>query len=388
MTQTSGSLFHPNALDYETTLVLAIELSNASWVLAAQVPGLPRVKAKQTIEPNTDALLAAIGSYRNRSKAAGRTVERVVAIYEAGWSGFWLARWLARHGVETHVVQPSSVPVDRRARRAKSDGIDAELLLRTVLAWLRGEPRVCSMVPIPDEADEDERRRVREREDLAAERVGLVNRVGAVLATLGVRDYNPLRRDRRARLERLRTALGDPFPPHARARIVRMLDRLELVCGQIAELEQKRDAVLEEEAPDKAEKMIQHLVGLRGIGVQSATVLVREAFVREFANGKTLGSYAGLTPTPFSSGAAEREQGIGKAGNRRLRTAMIELAWLWQRYQPGSVLVGWFHERVSGTGRRMRKVMVVAMARRLLIALWRFATQGVVPGGAVMKPAY
>jgi transposase len=117
-------------------------------------------------------------------------------------------------------------------------------------------------------------------------------------------------------------------------------------------------------------------------------VLVREAFVREFANGKTLGSYAGLTPTPFSSGAAEREQGIGKAGNRRLRTAMIELAWLWQRYQPGSVLVGWFRERVSGTGRRMRKVMVVAMARRLLIALWRFATQGVMPGGAVMKPAY
>jgi transposase len=167
-----------------------------------------------------------------------------------------------------------------------------------------------------------------------------------------------------------------------------MLDRLELVCAQIAELEQKRDAVLEEEAPDKAEKMIQHLVALRGIGVQSATVLVREAFVREFANGKTLGSYAGLTPTPFSSGAAEREQGIGKAGNRRLRTAIIELAWLWQRYQPGSVLVGWFRERVSGTGRRMRKVMVVAMARRLLIALWRFATQGVVPGGAVMKPAY
>jgi transposase len=318
MTQTSGSLFHPNALDYETTLVLAIELSNASWVLAAQVPGLPRVKAKQTIEPNTEALLAAIGSYRNRSKAAGGTVERVVAIYEAGWSGFWLARWLARHGVETHVVQPSSVPVDRRARRAKSDGIDAELLLRTVLAWLRGEPRVCSMVPIPDEADEDERRRVREREDLAAERVSLVNRVGAVLATLGVRDCNPLRRDRRARLERLRTALGDPLPPHARARIARMLDRLELVCAQIAEVEQKRDAVLEEEAPNKAEKMIQHLVGLRGIGVQSATVLVREAFVREFANGKTLGSYAGLTPTPFSSGAAEREQGIGKAGNRRL----------------------------------------------------------------------
>lgn len=388
MTQTPRSACHPNAVDYDATLVLAIELSNARWVLAAQVPGLPRVMAKQTIEPSTEALLAAIGSYRDRSRAAGRTVERVIAVYEAGWSGFWLARWLAPHGVEVHVIQPSSVPVDRRARRAKSDGIDAELLLRTLLAWLRGEPRVCSMVPIPDEADEDERRRVREREDLAAERVSLVNRVGAVLATLGARDYNPLRRDRRTRLQLLRTALGDPLPPHAYARIIRMLDRLELVCRQIAELEEERDAVLEKKAPDKAEKMIQQLTGVRGIGVQSATVLVREAFVREFANGKTLGSYAGLTPTPFSSGAAEREQGIGKAGNRRLRTVMIELAWLWQRYQPGSALVGWFRERVSGTGRRIRKVMVVAMARRLLIALWRFATQGVVPEGAVMKPAH
>jgi len=289
--------------------------------------------------------------------------------------------------VETYVIQPSSVPVDRRARRAKSDGIDAELLLRTLLAWLRGEPRVCSMVPIPDEADEDERRRVREREDLVAERVSLVNRIGAVLATLGVRDYNPLRRDRRRCLEALRTALGDPLPPHAGARILRMLDRLELVCAQITELERERDAVLEEKAPDKAEEMIQQLAGLRGIGAQSATVLVREAFVREFANGKALGSYAGLSPTPFSSGGTEREQGIDKAGNRRLRTVMIELAWLWQRYQPGSAQVIWFRERVGGTGKRLRKVMVVAMARRLLIALWRYATQGVVPEGAVLKPA-
>ena len=387
MAQTSVLLSHPVALDYESTLVLAIELSNTSWVLAAQVPGLPRLKAKQTIEPTAEALLAAIEIYRGRARAAGRMVERIVAIYEAGWSGFWLARWLARRGVEVHVVQPSSVPVDRRARRAKSDGIDAELLLRTLLAWLRGEPRVCSMVPIPNEADEDERRRVREREDLVSERVSLVNRIDAVLASVGVRDYNPLRRDRRARLEALRTALGDPLPPHAGARILRMLDRLELVCGQIAELEGQRDAVLEEKAPDKAEEMIRQLAGLRGIGVQSATVLVRAAFVREFANGKALGSYAGLTPTPFSSGGTEREQGIGKAGNRRVRTVMVELAWLWQRYQPGSAQVIWFRERVGGTGRRMRKVMVVAMARRLLIALWRFATQGVVPEGAVMKPA-
>src|SRR3954462_14122886 len=265
MTQAS-SLSPLIPLDYENTLVLAIELSKTKWVLAAQVPGLLRVKAKQTIEPKTEALLAAIDGYRDRSKAAGRTVERVVAIYEASWSGFWLARWLGRHGAETHVVQPSSVPVDRRSRRAKSDGIDAELLLRTLLAWLRGEPRVCSMVPIPNEADEDERRRVREREDLVADRVSLVNRIGAVLATLGADDHNPLRRDRPARLENLRTALGDPLPPPARARILRLLDRLDLVCAQIAELEQERDAVLEKEAPDKVEKMIRQLVGLRAIG--------------------------------------------------------------------------------------------------------------------------
>jgi transposase len=387
MAQAPGSHLHPVAPDYDRTLVLAIELSDKSWVLAAQVPGLRQLKAKRSVEPTAEALLAAIEGYRDRARAAGRVVERVVATYEAGWSGFWLARWLAARGVETHVVQPSSVPVDRRARRAKSDGIDAELLLRTLLAWLRGEPRVCSMVPIPNEADEDARRCVRERAELVSERVSLVNRIGAVLATLGARDFNPLLRNRRQRLDELRTGLGTTLPLHARAKISRMLDRLELVQKQISELDRERDAVLEDETPDEAGMMVQQLTGLRGIGVQSATVLVREAFVREFANPKALGSYAGLAATPYSSGGTQREQGIGKAGNRRLRTVMVELAWLWQRYQPGSAQATWFRERVGGTGRRVRKVMVVALARRLLIALWRFATQGVVPEGAVMKPA-
>src|SRR6476659_27292 len=339
MTQTSVSLPHPVALDHNETLVLAIELSNKSWVLAAQMPGLTRVKAKQTIEPTAEALLAALQGYRERAKAAGRSVERMVATYEAGWSGFWLARLLATHGVETHVVQPSSVLVDRRARRAKSDGIDAELLLRTLLAWLRGEPRVCSMVPIPAEGDEDARRCVRERAELVAERVALVNRIGAVLATMGAGDYNPLLQSRRRRLAELRTGLGEPLPPHARAKIERLLARLELVLAHITELERERNAVAETAAPDHAAKMIQQLAGLRGIGVQSATVLVREAFVRRFANGKALGAYAGLTATPYSSGGLEREQGIGKAGNARLRTVMVELAWLWQRYQPGAAQV-------------------------------------------------
>jgi transposase len=374
-------------VQYDRTLVLAIELSNKNWVLAAQVPGLPQTKAKRAIEPDKLALQSAIDGYRARAAAAGHPVDRVVATYEAGWSGFWLARWLIAKGVEVHVIQPSSVPVDRRMRRAKSDGIDAELLLRTLLAWLRGEPRVCSMVPIPDEADEDARRSVRERTELVSERVSLANRIGAVLATLGVEDYNPLLKNRLRRLADLRTALGDPMPPHALAKIERLLSRLELVLDQIATLEHDRDAVAEVPASDDASRMIQQLCTLRGIGVQSATILVREAFVRRFANAKALGSYAGLTATPYNSGGVEREQGIGKAGNRRLRTVMVELAWLWQRYQPGAAQVAWFRERTGSTGRRVRKVIVVALARKLLIALWRFAVDGVVPEGATMKPA-
>jgi len=374
-------------VQYDTTLVLAIELSSKTWVLAAQVPGLPKTKAKRTIEPDKLALQSAIDSYRARAAAAGHPVDRVIATYEAGWSGFWLARWLLAKGIEVHVVQPSSVPVDRRMRRAKSDGIDVELLLRTLLAWLRGEPRVCSMVPIPDEADEDARRCVRERSELVSERVGLVNRIGAVLATLGIDGYNPLLKNRRRRLASLRTGLDEPIPPYALAKIERLLSRLELVLDQIATLEKDRDAVVGMRALDNASRMIQQLCSLRGIGVQSATVLVREAFVRRFANAKALGSYAGLTATPYNSGAVEREQGIGKAGNRRLRTVMVELAWLWLRYQPGSAQVAWFLERASSNGRRVRKVMIVALARKLLIALWRFAVDGVVPEGATMKTA-
>jgi transposase len=386
MSQTAAVLT-PAAVDYERTLVLSIEVSNKSWVLAGQVPGLPHTKAKRTINPEAEALSAAIAGYRARAAAVGRSIERVIAVYEAGWSGFWLARWLMSHGVEVYVIQPSSVPVDRRMRRAKSDGIDAELLLRTLLAWLRGEPRVCSMVPIPDEADEDARRGVRERAELISERVGLVNQITAVLATLGVSDYNPLLRNRHRRLAELRTGLGKPLPLNAHAKIVRLLARLELVLAQVAVLEHERDAVMEADASDQASKMIQQLASLRGIGVQSATVLVREAFVRRFANGKALGSYAGLASSPYSSGGIDREQGIGKGGNRRVRTVMVELAWLWTRYQPTAAQVCWFRERVGSTGRRVRKVMVVALARKLLIALWRFVIDGVVPEGAVLKPA-
>ena len=381
-------LIASNQLDYDRTLILAVEVSNRSWVVAAQVPGLRQKGTKQQLAPRADALMAAIEGYKRRAAAAGMAVDRVILTYESGGSGFWLARWLQQRGVEVYVMQPSSVPVDRRMRRAKSDRIDADMLLRTLLAWLRGEPRVCSMVPVPDEATEEARRPMREREELIRARVAIVNRIGAVLTVLGAGEYNPLRRDCRERLGQLRTALGQPLPPHARAQIERLLDRLELVCKQVAELEAQRDRAIEgETAAGPAERMIQQLAHVRGIGVQTATVLVHEAFVRRFRNARALGSYAGLTGTPYSSGGRQREQGISKDGNRRLRATLVELAWMWLRYQPGCALSRWFHDRLGGSRGRLRKVMIVALARKLLVALWRYLQDGAVPQGAELKPA-
>jgi transposase len=238
------------------------------------------------------------------------------------------------------------------------------------------------MVPIPDEADEDARQPGREREELVAERITLTNRIRAILATLGIDGYDPLRRDRRERLGELRTPLGKPVPDNARARILRQLDRLELVLNQLAEVEGLRDAVLAHPATNAAEVMIRNLANLRGIGAQTATVLVREGFVRGFRSAKALGSYAGLVGTPHASGGSAREQGISRAGNRRLRTAVVELSWLWL-----SALAGWFAERLGKAGGRMRKILVVALARKLLIALWRLAAHGIVPQGAATKLA-
>jgi transposase len=377
------------ALDYEGTIITAVELSARSWLVSAQVAGVAR-QCRQKLAPSAAALLEHLDHLRQRAERAGKRVGRVVVAYEAGRDGFWLARWLLEHGIEVYVIQPSSVPVDRRARRAKTDVLDVEMLLRTTLAWLRGEPRVCSMVPIPSEAEEDGRRPLRERQDLIRERLAITNKIDGVLATLGISGYRALRRDRREQLEALRRPGGDPLPVHAKARLARLLDRLELVLEPIKALEEARDAVV---APDnvasgsEADTMIRKLAGLKGIGPELATLLTWEAFVRPFRNRRALAGYAGLTGTPFDSGGRQREQGIGKAGNRRLRAALVELAWLWLRYQPDSTLAAWFRRRTRAAGSRTRKVMVVALARKLLVALWRFCRDGVTPEGAAFKTA-
>ena len=385
MYQFSGST--QAALDYESTIIGALEMSEKKWVLAVQLPGVCR-HSRHVLDACGDGVVSFVERLKARCAAAGRTIARVILTHEAGRDGFWLARFLARRGIEVHVIQPSSLPVDRRARRAKTDIIDVEMLLRTLMAWLRGEPRVCSMVPIPSEADEEARRAYREREDLTGERRSIVNKIDGILATLGIKGYKALRRDRRAQLNCARQPDGDPIPQKAKARIERLLDRLELVLKLIEQVESARDAVLEKDAPaDEAERMIRSLTDLRSIGADFATLLVREAFVRQFRNRRALGGYVGLGGTPFSSGGSEREQGIGKDGNRRVRAAMVELAWMWLRWQPDSALSVWFRARVGAMGGRIRKIMIVALARKLLVALWRYVKDGVIPEGAKMKAA-
>lgn len=375
------------ALDYDSTMIGALELSSKKWLFAVQLPGSKK-HARHVVDPNGPALAKLIAHLKERCVKAGRMVMRVVVTHEAGRDGFWLARFLMRRGVEVHVMQASSLPVDRRARRAKTDAIDVEMLLRTLLAFLRGEPRVCSMVPIPSETDEEARRAHREREDLTKERRSILSKIDAILATLGIEGFRGLRRDRREQLASLRQPDGEAIPRAALSRIERLIERLELVIKQIKTVEAARDTVIKKPAAkDAAERMIHDLAQLCGIGPESATLLVREVFCRDFRNRQALGAYVGLTPTPYASGNMQREQGISKDGNRRARALIVEIAWMWRRHQPSSALSQWFKTRVGATKGRISRVMIVALARKLLIALWRFAKDGVVPEGATLKAA-
>ena len=279
-------------------------------------------------------------------------------------------------------MDPASLQVDRRARRVKTDAIDVEALLRTLIAWSRGEIRVCRMVRVPTVAEEDARRLHRERKRLVAERIAHVNRMKSLLALHGVGDYQPLRSDRHTRLEGLVGADGCALPPQVQRELERELARLELVMAQIAEVETARDAVVTTTArpeDDRFRLIIANLTRPRGIGPEIATVLVREIFYRCFGNRRQVASYAGLTPSPYASGGTSCDQGISKAGNALVRTTMIELAWLWLRYQSDSALSRWFRERAGKTAGRIRRIMIVAVARKLLVVLWRYVNGGLVP---------
>jgi transposase len=309
----------------------------------------------------------------------------VVTIQEAGLDGFSLHRLLEANGIESWIVDAASVAAPRRARRAKSDAIDGETLLRTLLAYRRGEPRVCSMVHPTSPHDEDRRRLTRERRTLMRERIEHTNRIKGLLMSQGISGYDPLRKDRLVRLDELTTRDGHRLPPRLRAEIGREIDRLELLARQLKQVEAERDGLISHVA-GVADNPATQLMRLKGIGVETATLLWLEGLFRPFANRRQLAAYAGLAPTPWLSGRIQREQGISKSGNPRLRTAMVELAWLWLRNQPASALSRWFADRVRDEGGRKRRITIVALARKLLVTLWKYINRGEVPDGAALKP--
>lgn len=330
------------------------------------------------------ALLERFASLQD--KALARTKQRfpLVVIQEAGLDGFWIHRVLQKEGIESYVVDPASITTSRRARRAKTDRIDGEALVRALLAYKRGEPRVCAMARPPSPEDEDRRRLVRERKALITERVRHSNRIKGLLFAQGVAGYEPLRRDRRARLDDLRTGDGRDLPGHLKGQIVRELDRLELLLAQIKAVEIERDALLaKERAADHTP--IAMLLRLKGIGPEFAAILWSEGLFRHYDNRRQVAAYAGLAPTPWKSGQIDHEQGVSKAGNPRLRATLVQLSWLWLRHQPQSALALWFEDRVKRNGGRLRKPMIVALARKLLVALWKYVAAGVVIEGAVFS---
>jgi transposase len=365
---------------------VAIELSKSSWLVGFQTPLSKQTSRYQVEACNAKALLELIERVRTRlAREAGRPVA-VMSCYEAGYDGFWLHRVLEAHGIRNHVLDPASLQVNRRARRPKTDRMDADRMVRALIRYLRGEPEACSVVRVPSPEQEDARRLHRERGRLIAERVGHVNRIKGLCAAQGIYDYEPLRRDRLERLDKLRTGDGRSLPARFKAEIVREIKRLEVVLEMISTIEAERDAILKDEKSThlNAEK-IKMLAKLKAIGAEFATTLVGEVFYREFANRRQLGSYVGLASSPFCSGSLDRDQGISKAGNSKARATIIELAWTWLRYQPGSALSRWFCERVGNLKGRPRRIAIVAMARKLLVALWRYLQTGVIPAGAELK---
>lgn len=375
------------AFEHDSTLVLALELSGKSWEVGAVVPGLARRPRRRLAVRDLAGLLTSIERWKAEAIAAGHVVQRVVLTYEAGRDGFWIARYLLAQGIGVHVMHPASIPVDRRGRRAKTDRIDLDMLLRTFLAWLRGEPRVCSMARIPSEVEEDLRRPGRERERLICERLQLENRIENLLCLHGISGFKPRLKKAAERLEGLRTFGGAPLPEKTMAELSRLMTRHQMISSHLREIEAERDRAAQAAEPDQAGRRIQHLTRLVSLGRETATLLVYELFCRSFHDRRALASFVGLTGTPFKSGGMDHEQGIGKNGNARVRRMLMQLAWRWLRFQPESALSRWFAERTAGAKGRIRKVMIVALARKLLIALWRYVETGEVPAGARVMPA-
>lgn len=371
---------------------VSVEMSRAKWVIGLHTRLTDKIALHATTCGDVDALLALIERARVKLAAAGNGAPVVIVCYEAGYEGFWLHRRLVALGIRVVVIDPASLLVDRRAKRAKTDRIDARGMVRALMAWARGERHVLSEVRVPSVEQDDARRGLRERQRLVKERTAHGNRIKGLLKTQGIMDFDPRAADAAAGLDALVTGDGRPLGASLKREIVRELERLAMVMEQIARVEAERDAAVRDagrETGAEAEAgreavMMESLARLKGIGMNDATILVREAFWRDFRNRREIGGWSGLAPSPWASGSVSRDQGITKAGRPMLRAHMIQISWRWLFWQPDSDLARWFRKRTEGATGRMRRIMVVALARKLLIALWRHATTGTVPTGAIV----
>jgi transposase len=374
------------SLDQDSTLIAVIELSQSSWLIAGTVPGVERQPLKKIV-PDEAALLRLLHRWRDEAIGKGRTITRIAVAFEAGRDGFWLARWLAKQGIEIHVIHSSSVAVSREHKRAKTDRLDTAMLTRVFLGWLRGERGHCSMVAVPTIEQEDAKRPSRERESLTGERTRIINRMKSALARLGIRGFKPELRKAPQLVDALRTPEDALIPPNTLAEIRRDLARLAILREQIMEIEQARLKHLEDAPQSAPNAMVRLLASVIGLGIETAYLLVLEVFSRGLRDRRAVARYAGLTGAPDESGSKRREKGLAKAGNARVRRSMIQLAWRFLLFQKDSALSEWFRTRTEGASGARKTKMIVALARKLLIALWRMVTTGEVPHGVVLRQA-
>ena len=372
-------------LEQDATLIAVVEMSLTSWLVAGVVPGVERQPLKK-LGVDESALLKLLYRWREEAEKAGHRIKRIAVAFEAGRDGFWLARWLRAYGIEARVIHASSVAVSREHRRAKTDRLDTELLKRAFLGWLRGERDHCKMVAIPTIKDEDAKRPNRERESLVGEQSRIVNRMKAALIRLGIRGFNPKIKKAAEQLEYLRTPEDEPIPPNTLAELRRDMERRRLVSDQIRQIEDARLERLEHASGDRPHAMVRLLARVIGVGTETADMLVQEVLSRNMRDRRAVARYAGLTGSPDESGKKRHEKGLARSGNARVRRGMIQLAWRFLMFQKDSALAQWFRARTENA-RGTRKTMIVALARKLLIALWRLVTTGEVPAGVVLRAA-
>lgn len=368
-------------LHSENKLLVAMELSNTKWRLAFSTPGGCKLRQRVIDARSRAGFLAEIRLAKSKLELPCNVP--VVCCYEAGRDGFWIQRWLKREGFECLILDPASIEVSRQKRRAKTDRLDAESLVRLLKRYLSGDEDVFSVVRAPSEAQEDEMRLGRELERLKKERSSHVNRIKSLLVLHGLYIQGSLCKLRKL-INTLRLWNGTSLPDSLKGEILRELDRYDQTVEHIRQLENRKIEELKQPQTN-AQKQTRDLLRLRGVGEVSAWSLSHEFFGwREFKNRKEVAALAGLTPTPYNSGGSTVEQGISKAGNRRVRRIIIELAWSWLRFQPESALSKWFEKRFAHGSKRMRRTGIVALARKLLVALWKYVEYGEVPEGAIV----